>query len=178
MAVKNLKKYIVIILGIGLLVMGMAVWVDYKIGTKSQLVLVLAEKGKIRPLKFILHLRPEWVINFRYDEAGRTPLFAAVTGGQVEVAKILINAGVNIDSRTSEGYSPLFMAVEKGDMEMVNLLLEAGADVNAEIVSGWTPLDCAENDKIDSIAKSNKRDDIIKLLRKFGGKSYWEIHPQ
>ncbi|KAM0807364.1 putative GP-PDE domain-containing protein [Seiridium cardinale] len=84
-------------------------------------------------------------LNFR-DKCGRTPLFNAVTQGQVETIKTLLVESVRPDLDLTEdayGWSPLIVACVCGHLEAVKLLLQAGADVNVKDHRGWTAVDHA-----------------------------------
>lgn len=79
---------------------------------------------------------------YRYDNANRsgytpvpdrntptTSLLAAITAGDTELAKQLIEGMSHLDSYDWDlGYSPLGMAIERGHLEIVKLLLDAGAN--------------------------------------------------
>ena len=61
-----------------------------------------------------------------------------VINGDIENVKLLIKAGVNVNSifgDGDEGYIPLHEAVSNGDMAMIKVLVEAGANVNT--ISNW-----------------------------------------
>jgi ankyrin repeat protein len=77
-----------------------------------------------------------------YCKGGPTPLHFAASRNKVEVAKVLLARGANVNS-TQGGYTPLYLAVERGHVEMVELLLESGASVNASGLEK-TPLQYAE----------------------------------
>ena len=78
------------------------------------------------------------------DEAGWTPLYWAVSGGQGEIAKFLIDNGADIDADDGNGQSLLHQAARSGSPQLVELLISKGGDVNAKIQSGnqggYTPL--------------------------------------
>jgi ankyrin repeat protein/tellurite resistance protein len=63
---------------------------------------------------------------------GDSPLNAAATRGHTECARLLIDAGadVNRNSPPEGGQFPLLMAAENGHQEIVSMLLSAGADVS------------------------------------------------
>lgn len=75
-------------------------------------------------------------------KGGPTPLHFAAYRNKVEIAKVLLARGADVNL-TRGGYTPLYLAVERGHVEMVELLLESGASVN---ISGLekTPLQYAE----------------------------------
>jgi len=55
----------------------------------------------------------------------------AAAHGRVEVARILIDAGANVNARDSHGETALMRAAQMGYAETAKLLIESGADVNA-----------------------------------------------
>ncbi len=95
----------------------------------------------------------------RRDKSGFTALGRAAIGGQVEIAQMLLAAGVDVDGRESRlGRTPLHYAVVNDNQEMVSLLLEAGADVSLlDRYGGDSPLHLA-------IRQSGDPDRIALLL--------------
>ena len=55
------------------------------------------------------------------------PLHLASSSGHLDVVRILINAGSNLDDVDKFGRSPLMWAAAGGYVKVVKLLLEAGA---------------------------------------------------
>jgi ankyrin repeat protein len=78
------------------------------------------------------------------DSAGTTPLFHAVRGGKLEIFKLLIERGANVNAKNkSREYAyPLHLAVLKGNAEVVRLLVENGAKLNY-LGTRMTPLHIA-----------------------------------
>ena len=124
---------------------------------------------------------------------GRNPLHLASRWNRVEIAKILIEAGANLEAKEDNGDTPLHWASDSGSIGTVELLIEKGANVDAKSDSwGFTPLHYASaNDRVEVAkllidaganvdAKSNKgrtplhfanscsSDDIINLLIEAG----------
>ena len=64
-----------------------------------------------------------------------TPLSLAASGGYVNIIKLLLDYGAEINSRTGSklGISPLMLAAMNGHTHAVRLLIEMGSDVNAQI---------------------------------------------
>ncbi|KAJ3017124.1 UNVERIFIED_CONTAM: hypothetical protein HDU68_011832 [Siphonaria sp. JEL0065] len=87
-------------------------------------------------------------------------IFAAMAG-RVDVVRLLLEGGTDIESVQSEtGITPLHMAVHGGHMDVVTLLLERGADVHTTNGPlGITPL---------FYAASRGHTDITRLLLKWG----------
>ncbi|XP_074641360.1 uncharacterized protein LOC141899106 [Tubulanus polymorphus] len=74
---------------------------------------------------------------------GSTPLICAVSLNFVNVAKILLAAGAQVNLTDSFGNSPLYKAAFHGRPHLIQLLLDAGADVNLRNGLGQTPLSIA-----------------------------------
>lgn len=64
-----------------------------------------------------------------------TPLSLAASGGFVNIIKLLLDNGAEINSRTGSklGISPLMLAAMNGHVAAVKLLLDMGSDINAQI---------------------------------------------
>ena len=53
----------------------------------------------------------------------------------IEAAKMLINAGADINAKANGGYTALWIAARRSLVEMVRLLIKKGTDVNASAES-------------------------------------------
>lgn len=83
----------------------------------------------------------EVMIDITVDTVMETPLCAAASAGSISAARLLLDAGAQIDKRDDDGYTPLLRAAVEGAAEMVSFLLEKGADINArENIFDHTPL--------------------------------------
>ncbi len=69
-----------------------------------------------------------------------TPLLGAVTFGDPEVLRALLNGRANIQERDPDGMTALDWAVVAHQTKAVKALIAAGADVNAVDHFGYTPL--------------------------------------
>jgi len=61
------------------------------------------------------------------DISGETPLHDAAAQGLVDMVKLLIEYGADIEATSKEGRTPLHQAASKGKLEAVKALLDAGA---------------------------------------------------
>ena len=71
------------------------------------------------------------------NQLGETPLMLAAINNQLDLAKVLIARGADVNR---EGWTPLHYAATKGHREMMRLLLENDAYIDSESANGTTPL--------------------------------------
>jgi len=90
------------------------------------------------------------------NKLSATPLQGAAAMQNLELARLLIARGANVNCRGEEGVTPLHEAAGNGQIELAKLLLDHGARVNAKDDSGKTPL---------STALEYKQTEMAKLLR-------------
>ena len=64
----------------------------------------------------------------------------AAEKGRIDVVRLLLDAGADVDQREGSDWTALFSAASEGHLEVVELLLDAGADFNVKDGSGETPL--------------------------------------
>ena len=76
-------------------------------------------------------------------EHGNTFLHKAAKEGQVEVVKVLIQAGAQLKVKNKKGCTPLHKAAKEGQVEVVKVLIQAGAQLKVKNKQGHTPKDCA-----------------------------------
>ncbi|WP_341815349.1 ankyrin repeat domain-containing protein [Wolbachia endosymbiont (group B) of Aricia artaxerxes] len=90
------------------------------------------------------------------DKNGNTLLYSAAEIGDLNLVKLLLDNGANIETKNGEYQAtPLHGAVLNERLNVVKLLLNRGANVNAEDKDNWTPLHYA--------ADTNSLD-IVKVL--------------
>jgi ankyrin repeat protein len=78
---------------------------------------------------------------------GLTPLVFAAREGDLESARLLLDAGAPIDQQTEYGWTALLTAVNNRNYALAKLLIERGADVNLSNKGGWTPLYLATDNR-------------------------------
>jgi ankyrin repeat protein len=84
-----------------------------------------------------------------------TPLHDAALGGSVEVTRLLLDKGAEIEARESESDStPLHVAAGWGRMEVVRLLIERGARKDVKNKAGKTPAEVAVEAGYSEVAKA------------------------
>jgi ankyrin repeat protein len=92
------------------------------------------------------------------DERGFTPLMNATISESIDIMKLLISNGANVNQRNNDGASALHFAAGDGSLERIALLVEGGGDVTVASESG-TPL---------SWAAGNGRAEAIRYLAQKG----------
>ena len=76
------------------------------------------------------------------DVGGFTPLLFAARNGDVELGKLLVAAGANVNDNAPSGASALAIAAHSGNTQFAIFLLDHGADPNAA-GGGFAPLHAA-----------------------------------
>ena len=69
-----------------------------------------------------------------------TPLTLAAREGDVEMARILVNAGADVNAAAGDGKTALALAIFNGNYEVASLLVDSKADVNKADAQRFTPL--------------------------------------
>jgi ankyrin repeat protein len=85
-----------------------------------------------------------------------TPLQGAAMFQTIDLAKVLIKHGANVNCRGAAGVTPLHEVSRSGQIEFAKLLLDHGANINAKDDKGKTPL---------TIALDNKQTEMAIFLR-------------
>ncbi|HEY1240007.1 MAG TPA: ankyrin repeat domain-containing protein [Bryobacteraceae bacterium] len=108
------------------------------------------------------------------DGGGLTPLAYAAREGCLECARVLVEAGADVNELTLYGWSPLLVATQNRHYKLAEFLLDHGANPNLANKGGWTPLYLAtDNRNIESGDYPVRRPDMdhldyIKLLLDHG----------
>jgi ankyrin repeat protein len=80
------------------------------------------------------------------DDRGLTPLqVSCLSGRSVEMVRILLNAGSDIDEVSSDGNTSVMVAAGQGKTELVEYLLQQGADFMVQTDYGQTALHMASS---------------------------------
>jgi ankyrin repeat protein len=90
------------------------------------------------------------------NKLSATPLQGAAAMQNIELARLLIARGANVNCRGQEGVRPLHEAAGNGQLELAKLLLEHGANVNARDDHDKTAL---------TIALEYKQSEMARFLR-------------
>ncbi len=104
------------------------------------------------------------------DGGELTPLVYAARTGGIDAARVLLEAGADVNQVTRYGWSPLLAATQNRNYQLGRFLIEHGADVNLANKGGWTPLYLATDNRNleggDYPTRTPDMDDLeyIKLL--------------
>jgi len=103
----------------------------------DQQLILASEQGDIGAVQRLLdqaisvHVR---------DAQGRTGLLAATQGNHIEVAKLLIEAGADVNAQSDIKDSPYLLAGARGYLNILRMTLDHGADLNSTNRYGGTAL--------------------------------------
>jgi len=87
----------------------------------------------------------------KIDGGGLTPLVFSAREDCLECARILLDAGADVNQRTRYGWTPLLVATQNRHYKLAAYLLDHGANPNLANNGGWSPLYLAtDNRNIES----------------------------
>ncbi len=98
-----------------------------------------ARAGDVQAVRQII--QAEGSLNEREPWGGSSPLITAATFGHTDVARLLIEAGADLDQQNNDGSTALITAAFFCRTEIVEALLAAGADKSVRNNSGSTALE-------------------------------------
>jgi ankyrin repeat protein len=81
------------------------------------------------------------------DGGELTSLVYAARAGSIDAARVLLQAGADVNQTTRYGWSPLLAATQNQNYQMAKFLIENGADVNLANKGAWTPLYLATDNR-------------------------------
>jgi hypothetical protein len=90
-----------------------------------------AENGFTSSVKRLLSIR-NINVNVKSDMSGATPLHYAALKGHIEIARLLLHNGAEVNAKGDYGSTPLYWAAIHGHVDILHLLVENGADLEAQ----------------------------------------------
>ncbi|XP_032379575.1 protein phosphatase 1 regulatory subunit 12A isoform X6 [Etheostoma spectabile] len=91
-----------------------------------------------------------------------TALHVAAAKGYIEVLKVLLQCGVDVDSRDVDGWTPLHAGAHWGQEEVCSLLVDNMCDMGAVNNVGQTPLDVADENLTDTLEELQKKQNALR----------------
>ncbi|KAM6937400.1 protein phosphatase 1 regulatory subunit 12A isoform 2-T2 [Xenentodon cancila] len=91
-----------------------------------------------------------------------TALHVAAAKGYIEVLKVLLQCGVDVDCRDIDGWTPLHAAAHWGQEEVCSLLADNMCDMAAVNNVGQTPLDVADENLVDTLEELQKKQNALR----------------
>lgn len=86
------------------------------------------------------------------------PIHSAVAANNINITKMLLDAGAYPNVCQKAGLAPLHTAAQLGNIELIILLLERGADVSLRMEGGKLPADLAAEKGFSEIAEILRED--------------------
>jgi ankyrin repeat protein len=129
-----MKKFIAIILAF--LFLSVSVFAQsrltlliFVIPSFSQEIHEAVREGDIEKVKKIIKENSK-LVNEK-DNQINTPLHIAAVKGYIDISKLLIEKGADLEAKNMYGNTPLLDASRIGSANMIKFLIESGADINA-----------------------------------------------
>lgn len=89
------------------------------------------------------HIKAGSDLNVLEPSRASTPLITAAAFGNTEAAKILVNAGADLNYQNADGSTALHTAAAFGKTEIAKILIDVGTDLNLKNNHGSTALHSA-----------------------------------
>jgi hypothetical protein len=120
-------------------------------------------------------------VNMKDDMFGRTPLHSAVLNGHIEITRLLLQNGADVNAKNIHGSTPLHCSAKYGHVDILHLLVENGANLEAQAYNDWRPLHNAASEghlhiiqelisryHVDINARTNIGTTALRFTRSYG----------
>ncbi|KAJ8245450.1 hypothetical protein GJAV_G00270880 [Gymnothorax javanicus] len=97
----------------------------------------------------------------RHTKSGGTALHVAAAKGYLEVLKLLIQAGYDVNIKDFDGWTPLHAAGHWGKEEACRILVENFCDMDAVNKVGQTAFDVADEDILGYLEELQKKQNLL-----------------
>lgn len=121
------------------------------------------------------HIKAGSDLNVLEPSRASTPLITAAALGKAEAAKILIDAGADLNYKNIDGSTALHTAAAFGKAEVARILIDAGIDLNSKNNDGSTALHAAAFLCRVEIVEALLEKGADKTIKNKDGKTAFEI---
>ncbi|XP_030197584.1 protein phosphatase 1 regulatory subunit 12A isoform X5 [Gadus morhua] len=97
----------------------------------------------------------------RHTKSGGTALHVAAAKGYVEVLKLLIQAGYDVNIKDYDGWTSLHAAAHWGKQEACRILVENHCDMDLINKVGQTAFDVSDEDVLGYLEELHKKQDLL-----------------
>uniref|UniRef100_A0A674M8N7 Protein phosphatase 1 regulatory subunit n=1 Tax=Takifugu rubripes TaxID=31033 RepID=A0A674M8N7_TAKRU len=104
--------------------------------------------------------------DIRHAKSGGTSLHVAAAKGYVEVLKLLIQAGYDVNIKDYDGWTPLHAAAHWGKEEACRVLVENLCDMDLINKMGQTAFDVADEDVLGYLEELQKKQNLLMSSKK------------
>ncbi|MDW7682211.1 MAG: ankyrin repeat domain-containing protein, partial [bacterium] len=94
--------------------------------------------GNEKELKNLIKAKINLNLGLKPDST--TALMAAVEGGHLQIIKLLVENGADINAKRKFGYTSLMIAIQRNQVEIAKYLIKVGADIHMFTNINDTPL--------------------------------------
>uniref|UniRef100_A0A8C3B443 Protein phosphatase 1 regulatory subunit n=1 Tax=Cyclopterus lumpus TaxID=8103 RepID=A0A8C3B443_CYCLU len=102
----------------------------------------------------------------RHTKSGGTALHVAAAKGYVEVLKLLIQTGYDVNIKDFDGWTPLHAASHWGKEEACKILVESLCDMDLINKMGQTAFDVADEDVLGNLEELQKKQNLVSRFKK------------
>ncbi|XP_057711315.1 protein phosphatase 1 regulatory subunit 12A isoform X5 [Corythoichthys intestinalis] len=107
----------------------------------------------------------------RHAKSGGTALHVAAAKGYLDVLKLLIQAGYDVNIKDYDGWTPLHAAAHWGQEEACRILVENLCDMDVINRMGQTPFDVSDEDVLGYLEELQKKQNLLMSEKKIDKKS-------
>ncbi|XP_037099162.1 protein phosphatase 1 regulatory subunit 12A isoform X1 [Syngnathus acus] len=104
--------------------------------------------------------------DIRHAKSGGTALHVAAAKGYVEVLKLLIQAGYDVNIKDYDDWTPLHAAAHWGKEEACRILVENLCDMDVINKMGQTPFDVSDEDVLGYLEELQKKQNLLMSEKK------------
>jgi ankyrin repeat protein len=116
----------------------LTLWIASLCPGQEQDIFGLVQSGQLDKVEELLKASP-LLVNAT-DRAGRTPLFVAVSAGNLNMVRLLVDKGALVRIGDNNLRTPIHFANWRGDKDLIDFLLQKGAVVDTRAIGAATPL--------------------------------------